>query len=321
MKSFLALTAVATALPNPNTDIHTIINEAKPVVTDIVNHISAGEQPHVEYINGHPTVTWVAGEPVGVPYYPNRPYQYNYAPAVEPVVQPAAPAFDPLMLMMLTDSTGDDTMKNIMLLQAMNGNNMMGNNNLLPFLLMDSKSKSCEDEYHITDKAAANPSWKTGDANPTALEQAAVDYQYIGCVESDTDGLDFLTLMPFLQQNNGFNGIGGFDPLMMMLLMGDDSDSDNLLPLMMMNGNMFGQGGSSNMFFWLTILDKSCEVKHDIPDHYYTYGTTTVTKVTDSSSVKDHFKSLYSSYGNCVDDDNSITDLLPFLLMQQQPMV
>lgn len=318
------------------------LNAAKPVVTEILEHVNAGQHPEVQWTDGKPHVTWVEGVPTydynNQNYYNkyNTPYNYgntyyNPQPVVaevvqHPVMQPMQ-QIDPLMLMMLTDKSGSDSsLTNFMLLNAMSGNGGgMGNNAMLPLLLLNQDDdKTCEDKHDIDDKAEANPKWTTGDiVSPTDF--AKVDYEYIGCVEHHTDGMDMMMMMPFLMGNgNAFgNGINGFDPLMFMLMAGNDGNTDDMLPMMMMmNNGGFNQGGSSNMLFWMTLLDKDCNVEHEVPDHFFDRDDITgeIIKITNDDDVKDFFKTLNDGYEKCENGgSSSFDDLLPFLMMQNTP--
>lgn len=58
---------------------------------------------------------------------------------------------------------------------------------------------------------------------------------YLACITDATkEGSDssFKDILPFMMMNGG---TGQIDPLMLTLLADDDSDSDNLLPLLLMN--------------------------------------------------------------------------------------
>merc|ERR1712048_1359789 len=74
----------------------------------------------------------------------------------------------------------------------------------------------------------------------------------------DSSSMKDMLPMMMMQGQNG----APMDPMMMMMLMGDDSsDMKDLLPLMMMNG---GEQGAMNPMMMMSLLDeKTCEISNE----------------------------------------------------------
>jgi len=157
---------------------------------------------------------------------------------------------DPMMLMMLVDDDSNDL--SLPMLMAMQGQNTgMAPNPLLWLTLLDDSKltkKQCDAKYAMdyffeaVDGGTTFTFTKHTTGIRTVVEGITIaDYNsqhitdYLACITDATkEGSDssFKDILPFMMMNGG---TGQIDPLMLTLLADDDSDSDNLLPLLLMN--------------------------------------------------------------------------------------
>jgi len=174
------------------------------------------------------------------------------------------------------------------------------------------------------------------DAQSAADALQYVDYEFLACGQKDGGMGD---LLPLMMMGGNQGGAGGMDPMMMMLMMGD-GNMDDLLPLMMMGG-MGGQqqqGGMNPMMLMMLMGDDKktdCTKEYKLKEAFKVASDFTIEKVT-GSGIADLFKTPVNGYptvdsgfgkdfATClaapVTESNSsgMKDLLPFLMMNQQP--
>merc|ERR1711881_657309 len=190
-----------------------------------------------------------------------------------------------------------------------------------------------------------------------ALALKHIDYDYLKC-SSKGSSSSMSDLLPLMLMGGGMGGqggaMGGMDPMMMMLLLGDDSSSStsDLLPLMMMGGmggqQAGGQAGAMNPMMMMLLLDDekaseaACSRKYTL-DHAFKWDSTNkkLIKETTAANIRlavkdvDTNKANYgystvaktiTDYVKCITDakgvvgddsksSSSMKDLLPLMLM------
>jgi hypothetical protein len=188
-----------------------------------------------------------------------------------------------------------------------------------------------------------------------ALALKYVDYDYLKCSSSGSSSSmsDLLPLMMMGGMGGQGGSMGGMDPMMMMLLLGDDSSSSSsdLLPLMMMGGmggQAGGQAGAMNPMMMMLLLDDekkseaACTRKYKL-DHAFLWDTTNKKLVketvaanirtavkdvntnkanygysTVATTITDYVKCITDAAGVVGDDSkssSSMKDLLPLMLL------
>merc|ERR1711981_428370 len=309
----------------------------------------------------------------------------SYLPPSLPSQQAAAPSsmgmggMDPMMMMLLfkdddsSSSSSSDSSKDLLPLMMMGGGmgGMDGQqgamNPMMMMLLLDDDCKLPTTFAKLTDadkkSVARGEKFYTGSTPSTAvstdlksaltdvtdtnkaLALKYVDYDYLKC-SSKGSSSSMSDLLPLMM-------MGGMGPMMMMLLLGDDSSSssNDLLPLMMMGGmggQAGGQAGAMNPMMMMLMLDDekkseaACTRKYKL-DHAFKWDTTNkkLIKETVAANIRLAVKDVsankanygyttvaktISDYNTCitaaagvVGDDSksssSMKDLLPLMLM------
>lgn len=278
---------------------------------------------------------------------------------------------DPMMMMMLM-SDDDSSMKDLLPLMMMQGGagGMFGGgqNGMNPLLMMTllDEDDACEvnsevkkltqftavqqksvargDVFVTGDSDAADIVWgddteDLADAEAdTAISGAVademvkyIDYEFISC-EKKLDSSSFSDLLPLMMM--GQNNMQTMDPMMLMMLVDDDSNGLSLPMLMSMQG--MNSGTQANPLLWLSLLDDStltktqCDAKYALP-YIFEWGAGAgtgmfvISKVT--ANIRDlaaddeqtSFKFL-NDYAKCInaatkEGGNKFEDLLPLMMM------
>lgn len=277
------------------------------------------------------------------------------------------------MMMMMLMSDDDSSMKDLlplMMMQGgaggMSGGGQNGMNPLLMMTLLD-EDDACEVNSEVkkltqftavqqksvargdvfvtrVDSDAADIVWgdDTGDlaeveAQTSIAEIVAdemvkyIDYEFISC-EKKLDSSSFSDLLPLMMM--GQNNMQTMDPMMLMMLVDDDSNDLSLPMLMSMQG--MNSGTQANPLLWLSLLDDStltktqCDAKYALP-YIFEWGvgagtgTSVISKVT--ANIRDlaaddeetSYKFL-NDYAKCInaatkEGGNKFEDLLPLMMM------
>merc|ERR1711981_813986 len=296
---------------------------------------------------------------------------------------------DPMMMMLLfkdddsSSSSSSDSSKDLLPLMMMGGGmgGMDGQqgamNPMMMMLLLDDDCKLPTTFAKLTDadkkSVARGEKFYTGSTPSTAvstdlksaltdvtdtnkaLALKYVDYDYLKCSSkgSSSSMSDLLPLMMMGGMGGQGGSMGGMDPMMMMLLLGDDSSSssNDLLPLMMMGGmggQQGGQAGAMNPMMMMLLLDDekkseaACTRKYKL-DHAFLWDTTNkkLVKETVAANIRTAVKDVNTNKGNygyttvattitdyvkCITDaagvvgddsksSSSMKDLLPLMLL------
>jgi len=277
---------------------------------------------------------------------------------------------DPMMMMMLM-SEDDSSMKDLLPLMMMQGGagGMLGGgqNGMNPLLMMTlfDEDDACEvnsevkkltkfsaeqqksvargDVFVTADSAAADIVWGTdtedladAEADEAIVGTAAdeikkyIDYDFISC-EKKLESSSFSDLLPLMMM--GQNNMQTMDPMMLMMLVDDDSNDLSLPMLMSMQG--MNSGTQANPLLWLSLLDDStltktqCDAKYALP-YFFEWGpgadadTFVISKVT--ANIRDlaaddeltSYKFL-NDYAKCINaatkEGGKFEDLLPLMMM------
>jgi len=158
-----------------------------------------------------------------------------------------------------------------------------------------------------------------------------IDYEFISC-EEKIDSSSFGDLLPLMMM--GQNNMQTMDPMMLMMLVGDDSNELSLPMLMSMQG-MGGSGTQANPLLWLSLLDDStltktqCDSKYALP-YIFQWAAAEganwrITKVTTDirdvvADFEDSDNKFMADYYKCIDEatkegGNKFDDLLPLMMM------
>merc|ERR1711893_171354 len=159
-----------------------------------------------------------------------------------------------------------------------------------------------------------------------------IDYDFISC-EHQSDSSNFKDLLPLMMM--GQANMQTMDPMMLMLLVDDDSNDLSLPMLMAMQGQNTGM--TPNPLLWLTLLDdskltkKQCDAKYAIDyiievtdtagDKTFAKTTTGIRSIVENRAVADYDSQFITNYAKCITDatkegsDSSLKDILPFMIM------
>jgi hypothetical protein len=285
----------------------------------------------------------------------------------------------PLMMMLGDDD--DSSLSELLPLMMMQGGNFGGQNGMNPLLMMTlldddecevndnvelftdlsetEKKQVARGDYVYYGTTPGAESDFTGSFLPVADLGSAVftsahlaeinkyiDYKFINCEsQSSSSFKDLLPLMMMGQQN-----MQTMDPMMLMMLVDDDSNDLSLPMLMSMQG--MNTGSTPNPLLWLTLLDdstlskKQCDAKYELdyifewsqitPDTDTFLLTKTTTDIRDvvldveevfthtTTVTQDAYENadeFLTNYYTCVDDatsegsDSALKDILPLMMM------
>jgi hypothetical protein len=290
----------------------------------------------------------------------------------QPILRPQSPnmfgGMDPMMMMMLM-SDDDSSMKDLLPLMMMQGGagGMFGGggqNGMNPLLMMslldddevcevntavkgfteltsDQQKSIARGEYIYIFDAPGDvnsiselTAWAEGvefseDQQETMMKY--IDYEFISC-EEKIDSSSFSDLLPLMMM--GQNNMQTMDPMMLMMLIDDDSN-DLSLPMLMSMQGLGGSGTQANPLLWLSLLDDStltktqCDSKYALPYIFQGTetgtGTSTFSKVTTDirdvvAGFKDSDNKFIADYYKCIDEatkegGNTFDDLLPLMMM------
>lgn len=158
-----------------------------------------------------------------------------------------------------------------------------------------------------------------------------IDYEFISC-EHLSDKGNFKDLLPLMMM--GQANMQTMDPMMLMMLVDDDSNDLSLPMLMSMQGQ--NTGLAPNPLLWLTLLDdskltkKQCDAKYAIDyllevtgttSFSFTKQTTGIRTIVESINTANYGSQHITDYKKCITDatkegsDSSFKDILPLMML------